>query len=149
MLGNLNNKQIEFVLHSVIVGRVGCHADGKTYVVPVTYAYDGKYVYGHTTEGLKIDMMRKNPAVCFQVDVMENMSNWRSVIAWGKYEELKVPEQRDEAIKIIRDTVMPVMTGDTTIKNAMRDSHQKSSDARTGVVYRIELTEKTGRYEKN
>ncbi|MDC1504172.1 pyridoxamine 5'-phosphate oxidase family protein [Winogradskyella sp.] len=83
MLGNLNSRQIEHVLQSLIIGRIGCHADNKTYVVPVTYAYDGTYVYGHTKEGLKIEMMRKNPSVCFEVDVMENMSNWRSVIAWG------------------------------------------------------------------
>ncbi len=148
MLGELNSRQIEFVLHSVIVGRIGCHAYDKTYVVPVTYAYDGTYIYGHTSEGLKIDMMRENPKVCFQVDVMENMSNWRSVIAWGKFEELKTLDQREKGVKILRDTVMPVMTGDTTIKNAMRDSHQKSTEAMLGVVYRIELTEKTGRYEK-
>ncbi|TYB72565.1 pyridoxamine 5'-phosphate oxidase family protein [Bizionia gelidisalsuginis] len=148
MLGELNSRQIEFVLHSLIIGRIGCHADGKTYVVPITYAYDGKYIYGHTTEGLKINMMRKNPMVCFQVDVMENMSNWRSVIAWGKYEELKTREERQEGVKILRDSVMPVMTGDTTIKNSMRDSHQKSNEAMVGVVYRIELKDKTGRYEK-
>ena len=148
MLGYLNNKQIEHVLHSLIIGRIGCHADNRTYVVPVTYAYDGKYIYGHTKEGLKIDMMRKNPMVCFEVDVMENMSNWRSVIAWGKFEELKRPEQREEGMKILMDTVMPLMTGETTISHSMSDSHQKTIATMKGVVYRIELTEKTGRYEK-
>ncbi|MDX1272525.1 pyridoxamine 5'-phosphate oxidase family protein [Bizionia paragorgiae] len=148
MLGELNNRQIEFILGSVIVGRIGCHAKGKTYVVPVTYAYDGKYIYGHTSEGLKIDMMRENPEVCFQVDVIDNMSNWRSVISWGTFEELKGVEERKEAVKILRDTVMPVMTGNTTIKHAMRDSHHQANEALSGVVYRIELTTKTGRYEK-
>jgi nitroimidazol reductase NimA-like FMN-containing flavoprotein (pyridoxamine 5'-phosphate oxidase superfamily) len=148
MLGTLNNKQIEHVLHSLIVGRIGCHADHKTYVVPVTYAYDGTYIYGHTKEGLKIDMMRKNATVCFEVDVMENMSNWRSVIAWGTFEELKTPEQRKLGMKILTDTVMPLMTGETTISHAMSDSHAKSIEAMQGVVYRIKLTDKTGRYEK-
>jgi nitroimidazol reductase NimA-like FMN-containing flavoprotein (pyridoxamine 5'-phosphate oxidase superfamily) len=148
MLGILNSNQIEHVLQSLIVGRLGCHADNKTYVVPVTYAYNGNYIYGHTKEGLKIDMMRKNPLVCFEVDVIENMSNWRSVIAWGKFEELKTPEQRKEGMKILMDTVMPLMTGETTISNSMTDSHQNTIEAMKGVVYRIELTKKTGRYEK-
>ncbi|WP_299111258.1 pyridoxamine 5'-phosphate oxidase family protein [uncultured Winogradskyella sp.] len=148
MLGYLNNKQIEHVLQSLIIGRIGCHADDRTYVVPVTYAYDGKYIYGHTKEGLKISMMRKNPMVCFEVDVMENMSNWRSVIAWGKFEELKSPEQRKEGLKILMNVVMPLMTGETTISHPMSDSHQKTIEAMKGVVYRIELTKKTGRYEK-
>ena len=148
MLGHLNSRQIEHILQSLIIGRIGCHADNMTYVVPVTYAYDGKYIYGHTKEGLKIEMMRKNPMVCFEVDTMENMSNWRSVIAWGKFEELITPEQRKEGMKILKDTVMPLMTGETTISNSMHDSHQKTIEAMTGVVYRIELTKKTGRYEK-
>lgn len=149
MLGDLNSKQIEHVLHSEIIGRIGCHANEITYVVPVTYAYDGTYIYGHTKEGLKINMMRKNPLVCFEVDVIENMSNWRSVIAWGKFEEMKTIEERKTGMKILMDTVLPLMTGETTISHSMSDSHPKSIEAMKGVVYRIELTKKTGRYEKN
>lgn len=40
------------------------------------------------------------------------------------------------------------MTGETTISHAMSDSHKKTIDAMQGVVYRIELTKKTGWYEK-
>lgn len=148
MLGELNSRQIEHILQSLMIGRIGCHADNKTYVVPITYAYDGKHIYGHTKEGLKINMMRKNPIVCFEVDVIENMSNWRSIIAWGKFEELKTPEKRKDGMKILMDAVRPVMTGETTISHSMRDSHQGTIEAMKGIVYRIELTEKTGRYEK-
>lgn len=148
MLGELNTKQIEHVLHSLIIGRIGCHADNMTYVVPVTYAYDGTYVYGHTKEGMKIDMMRKNPMVCFEVDVIDTMSNWRSVIAWGKFEELKTPVERKNAMNILMDKVMPLMTGATTLSHSMSDSHQNPIEYMKGVVYRIELTHKTGRFEK-
>ena len=86
MLGDLTANQIETVLHREVVGRIGCHANSTTYIVPMTYAYDGQFVYGHTREGMKIDMMRMNPKVFFEVDVMENLSNWRSVIAWGCFE---------------------------------------------------------------
>ena len=149
MLGDLNSKQIEHVLHREIIGRIGCHAENTTYVVPVTYAYDGVYIYGHTKEGLKISMMRKNPLVCFEVDIMENMSNWRSVIAWGAFEELLTPEARKAGMKILMDAVMPLMTGATTISHAMSDAHPKTIEAMKGVVYRIKLTNKTGRYEKS
>jgi len=37
---------------------------------------------------MKIDMMRKNPEVCFQTDMIENLSDWESVIAWGRFEEI-------------------------------------------------------------
>ena len=148
MLGDLTANQIETVLHREVVGRIGCHANNTTYIVPMTYAYDGQFVYGHTREGMKIDMMRKNPKVCFEVDVMENMSNWRSVIAWGSFEELKTPEEREKGMQQLIDRVMPLLTGETTVSQAMTDGHGKYIDAMTGVVYRIKLTKKTGRYEK-
>lgn len=75
MLGKLESKQIEKVLNNNIVGRIGCHADGTTYVVPISYAYDGTYIYGRTMEGMKVNIMRKNPNVCFEVDDMKNMAN--------------------------------------------------------------------------
>ncbi len=53
MLGKLRDSQIDTLLISQIIGRLGCRADNHTYVVPVTYAYDGEYVYGHTQEGKK------------------------------------------------------------------------------------------------
>jgi len=148
MLGELTNTQIENLLYSHRIGRIGCHADDITYIVPITYAYDGTYIYGHTEEGMKIDMMRKNPKVCLEVDAMENMSNWRSVIAWGEFEELIKPEDREKGMKILWDHIMPYMTGETTVHNSMTDSNEKCIEAMQGVMYRVKLSKKTGRYEK-
>jgi len=67
MLGALNEDQIETLLRELPVGRIGCHADGITYIVPVNYVYDGINVYAHSANGMKIDMMRKNPEVCFRL----------------------------------------------------------------------------------
>ena len=88
MLGELTPEQINAVLFNEVVGRIGCYLEGRTYIVPITYVFDGEAVYGHSAEGLKIRMMRTNPNVCFQVDQRENLANWRSVIAWGVFEEL-------------------------------------------------------------
>ncbi|MFX0558618.1 pyridoxamine 5'-phosphate oxidase family protein [Maribacter sp. CXY002] len=148
MLGELTSGQIENVLYSTVIGRLGCHADDVTYVVPITYAYDGKYIYGHSTEGMKIDMMRKNPKICLEVDIRENMSNWRSVIAWGNFEELATPYEREAGMEIIMDRITPIMTGSTTVQNSMVDAQEKYVEAMRGVVYRVELTKKTGRFEK-
>src|SRR5207249_11652316 len=87
-IGELDSNQIDHLLQTEVVGRLGCHADGKTYIVPITYVYDGGYVYGHTIEGTKTRMMRANPEVCFEVDHIDDLTNWQSVIAWGSFEEL-------------------------------------------------------------
>ena len=37
MSGELNNTRVENILKTQFIGRIGCHANGITYVVPVTY----------------------------------------------------------------------------------------------------------------
>ncbi len=90
MIVELDRAEIDDLLHSQVVGRVGCHADGLTYVVPVIYAYDGEAFYVYTVEGRKVRMMRASPRVCFEVDEYERGS-WRSAIVQGRYEELDGP----------------------------------------------------------
>src|SRR5207244_7471630 len=72
------------------VRRLGCHADGTTYIVPLIYAYDVGAVVAVTTEGRKTAMLRENPRVCVEVDEYDadGKGSWRSVIAHGTYEEL-------------------------------------------------------------
>jgi nitroimidazol reductase NimA-like FMN-containing flavoprotein (pyridoxamine 5'-phosphate oxidase superfamily) len=63
MLGTLNARQIGRVLRSEVVSHLGCYADGKLYVTPISYVYDGEYLYGHAVEGMKLRMMRAHPQV--------------------------------------------------------------------------------------
>jgi nitroimidazol reductase NimA-like FMN-containing flavoprotein (pyridoxamine 5'-phosphate oxidase superfamily) len=150
MLGELNKGQIEQVLLSELIGRIGCYADGQTYVVPITYVYDGESIYGHSVDGMKLRMMRKNPNVCFEVDDMENMASWRSVIAWGTFEEL-TGDEATHAMQLLVNRLMPLMTSETAASSQRTEStgsHRASTAGRTASVYRIRLTERTGRFEK-
>jgi nitroimidazol reductase NimA-like FMN-containing flavoprotein (pyridoxamine 5'-phosphate oxidase superfamily) len=83
----LSRPEIDALLHDELVGRIGCHVDGLTYVVPVIYAYDGDAFYVASREGQKVRMMRTSPDVCFEVDRYERGS-WRSAIVQGRFEEL-------------------------------------------------------------
>lgn len=87
MIEPLDDDQIDAFLRQQMIGRIGMHADGETYVVPVIYAWDGTAIYVQSIEGRKISMMRQSPDVCFEVDEYERGS-WRSVIVDGTYEEL-------------------------------------------------------------
>ena len=46
MIGTLSPEEIEALLRRHRVGRNGCSANDRPYVVPITYNYDGGYVYG-------------------------------------------------------------------------------------------------------
>jgi nitroimidazol reductase NimA-like FMN-containing flavoprotein (pyridoxamine 5'-phosphate oxidase superfamily) len=149
MFGNLEKKEIEELLNSQIIGRLGCHADGLTYVVPMSYAYDGEYIYGHTLEGMKVNIMRKNPQVCFEVDSMQDMANWKSVVGWGVFEELKSEQERNAALKHLVDRVLPIISSETTHLSPQWPFPAGDPKEIKGIVFRIKLVEKTGRFESN
>jgi len=113
MLGTLTPTEIEAVLHRGIVGRIGCHADGRTYIVPITYAYDSGSIYAHSAEGLKLHMMRANPNVCFEIDQMDDLANWKSVIAWGRFEELHGSDA-DHAMALLLARLLPLSVSSET-----------------------------------
>jgi nitroimidazol reductase NimA-like FMN-containing flavoprotein (pyridoxamine 5'-phosphate oxidase superfamily) len=86
----LSRDEIDEFLRTQRIARLGCHADGVPYVVPLIYAYDDDAVVAVTTEGRKTAMLRANPRVCVEVDEYDTdgRGSWRSVIAHGTYEEL-------------------------------------------------------------
>lgn len=70
-------------------GRLACARNNQPYVLPINFAFDGNsYLYCFTTLGQKVEWMRSNPLVCFEVDEVRNHNHWSSVIVFGRYEEL-------------------------------------------------------------
>jgi nitroimidazol reductase NimA-like FMN-containing flavoprotein (pyridoxamine 5'-phosphate oxidase superfamily) len=146
MLGELTQSEIQSLLSTEVVARIGCHANGRTYVVPITYVYDGGALLGHSGDGMKVEMMRKNPFVCVEVDHMDNLANWRSVIAWGHYEEL-TGQAAVDAVEKLAVGLAHLSVSETSVPAPRRAAGGHEAPAHGIVVYRIRLTETTGRYE--
>ncbi len=148
MLGELNETQINNLLSSQVVGRLACTDGDKPYIVPVTYTYDGEYIYGQTNVGKKLKLLRKNPHVCFEVDKMMDMRNWQSVIVHGKFEELNENDST-KAKEIFFEKVYPMQTSTTVhahehaVATVLDDSNRIKH-----IMYRIKIKKITGRYEK-
>lgn len=147
MLGKLTTEQCEQILSAEVIGRIGCYADHEVSIVPVTYVFDRGVVYAHSKEGNKIDMMRKNPKVCFQVDRIENMANWRSVIGWGVFEELKEKADQENALRVLRERLSPLTTSDSVRPSQNADPNEVRKERRP-VLYKISLYKLSGRFEK-
>ena len=141
MLGELTGRQIEDLLHSEVIARIGCLSDRGVYVVPVTYVYDDTYVWGHAMDGAKLAAMRTHPQVCVEVEHVDDLSNWRSVIAWGTFEECHGADW-DAGLALLVERIMPLLT------LPAGQSPPDLSALRRGSVYRIRLETKTGRFEK-
>ena len=88
---------------------------------------------------MKIKMMNKNPQVCFQVDQIENMNSWRSVILWGEYERLDKDREQELARQILNDQIGPLSTGETVVPRIRQDVPHS---------FRIKIKEQSGRFEK-
>jgi nitroimidazol reductase NimA-like FMN-containing flavoprotein (pyridoxamine 5'-phosphate oxidase superfamily) len=147
MTGKLSPAEVEELIHQELIGRLGCHADGRTYVVPMSYAYEDGFIYGHALEGMKVNMMRTNPHVCFEVDDTKNLANWKSVIAWGKFEELTGGPLREAAVRLLENRVLPLRSSETMhLSPQWPFPSDKASDVK-GILFRIRLDEKTGRFE--
>ena len=148
MFGNLKDEEVEKLIHDNIVGRIGCHAKGKTYVVPISYAYDGCCLYFHTYEGMMINMLRENPEACFQVDNMENMAEWQSVIAWGTFEELTQAKERSIGLEKLTQRMLPYLASETVKLHPQWPFPPEDLQKIKGIVFKLKLSEKSGRFEK-
>ncbi|HKX33006.1 MAG TPA: pyridoxamine 5'-phosphate oxidase family protein [Blastocatellia bacterium] len=94
----LNQHDSVAFLRERAVGRLGCIIDGAPYVVPVNYYFDGEDIYVHSLPGRKIEALRANPSACLQVDEIRDAYHWRSVIAYGRYEEITHEPQREQIL---------------------------------------------------
>lgn len=129
----LDPEGIENLLSTALVGRIACaspnEGGGRPYIVPLAYGYDGVAVYALGPLGRKIRIMRQQPLVSFEVDEAEAEDRWRSVVAEGRYEELTTDEDRRHALQVIsRNDPAP-------------------SIAKGTIIYRLVLTQKSGRFE--
>ncbi len=127
--------EIEELLRASIVGRIACcghgvAGDGRPYLVPLAYGYDGESIYAHSGPGRKLELMRAEPRVTFEVDAAEASDRWRSVIAEGTFEELDDSGERADALRLIYPppSDVPALGAQT-------------------VVFRLRLTARSGRYE--
>ena len=149
MLGELNYDELESVLRNQMIGRIGCCDKGDVFVVPITYAYDGTFIYCHSKLGLKIDMMRNNPSVCFEVDQVTKMTDWKSVIIWGTYEELVDEESRKIGMQIFSERMKPFVASETLGPMMRQPEPHPPEIGPKPIFFRIRVTKKTGRFEQH
>ena len=84
----MTSEEIEQFLVCARVGRLGIVMDDEPYVVPVGFGYCNGKVFFHTCDkGLKMNGLRKNPSVCFEVDeALSDVTMFKSVIILGTAE---------------------------------------------------------------
>ena len=150
-----DRKEIEKILLSAKVGRLGMCCNGQPFIIPVNFAYESGSIYFHCSEqGLKTDSLRENPIVCFEVDEYidtvpgpvpcEYDTAYRSVVAFGKAQVLSSPTEKTLSLRLI---VLKYAGEDQAqnLTSSMVEEYRSSRDRKTAVV-KIQIDRMIGKH---
>ena len=139
---------IETILREAQVCRLAFADGNEPYIVPVCFGFEPGSLYFHSApEGKKIDMIRKNPRICFEVDFCDGIvkgdracswgMRYRSVIGFGHAEILSDPAVKQRGLNCI-------------MQQYHGGVHEFSeADLRSVTVVRIIIESMTGKTSKN
>ncbi|GAB61080.1 MAG: pyridoxamine 5'-phosphate oxidase family protein [Candidatus Jettenia sp.] len=112
--------EIEEVLSTASVGRLGTCANGIPYITPMNFTYDketSKIFLHCANEGRKLDNIRVNQNVCFEVEEVKNVIikqptcgssvAYRSVVLFGSIKILTDIHAKNNALQKLADKYAP------------------------------------------
>ncbi|HEY88314.1 MAG TPA: pyridoxamine 5'-phosphate oxidase family protein [Thermoflexia bacterium] len=109
----MDQTQIDEIIESCAVCRLGLAKDNVPYIVPLSFGYDGENIYFHTAlAGQKIEYLVANARVCLEfernVRIIPHPSSpcswsvaFQSVICFGEAAEITDPEEMVAALNSI------------------------------------------------
>jgi nitroimidazol reductase NimA-like FMN-containing flavoprotein (pyridoxamine 5'-phosphate oxidase superfamily) len=125
---SLTREECESILARNHVGRLAYSWGNHLDIEPLHYVFDGTWLYGRTSHGAKLTAMGElwRP-VAFEVDEVEGIFSWRSVVVHGGFHTVTDdgPEWRQEAwrtgVGLLRTLIPETFTSDdpTPSRNVM------------------------------
>ncbi|MCK7557180.1 pyridoxamine 5'-phosphate oxidase family protein [Chitinophaga sedimenti] len=79
----------------------------------------------------------------------EDQTNWRSVVVWGKYEEITDARERYYAMKFLVSRLLHLKLTEALAVHEHGEAHPSNNGEKRPVIYRIRIAEKVGRYEQS
>jgi nitroimidazol reductase NimA-like FMN-containing flavoprotein (pyridoxamine 5'-phosphate oxidase superfamily) len=136
--------EIEKIISHASVCRLGLCYDNKPYIIPLNFGYNNNCLYFHSAnEGKKLDILKINNRVCFEMDIdhelitADSACNWgfkyRSVIGFG-------------LASIINDTIDKQKALFMIMKQYSDREHSFSNkNLNKTTIIKVEITEMTGK----
>lgn len=151
-----DDERIWEILRSAVVCRVAFCDEGWPYIVPMNFGcLDGKLYFHCASEGMKLDLLRANPNVCFEVEVnveiapSADVCNWsvryQSVIGLGHISIVEELDEKRAGLKalVAQSSRLAQSRGLAQHSNADIEIPQQLSAAT--VVLRVDVTSLTGK----
>lgn len=121
-----------------VVGRLALSHRDRIDLVPIHYVYHDGWLYGRTAAGTKLETVVHNRWVAFEVDEVDALFDWRSVVVKGGLYLLR-PEgsEQEQAIyetgvEMVRRIVPEALTPQDPVPER-------------AILFRIHVDEMTGR----
>lgn len=123
--------------------------DERPYILPFNYGYKDNCIYIHSaSEGKKIDLLRKNNRVCFELEYKGEIikhddpckwaTRYQSVVGYGTIEILTEFEQKRNGLDIIM-----------AHNGAEKMSTYNIKQVESIVILKLTITEITGKQSSN
>lgn len=135
---NLSLAESRALLRRNNVGRMAFAFHRRVDIVPIHYVYSGDWLYGRTSLGPKLITLRHSQWVGFEVDEVEALFQWKSVVVRGGLYLLEAdgpPTERAARRRAI--TLLRSLLPDT-----LRDSDPVPF---RDIIFRIHVEELSGR----
>jgi hypothetical protein len=123
-----DTQDLEAILQSASICRLAMTTDNTPYIIPMNYGYQDHTLYFHCAPvGRKLEILRKNPLVCFEIDYdtaivdtgrpCDWTSRYTSIIGYGQATIINDPQAKKNALAIITNHYSPGTTYDYPDEN--------------------------------
>jgi nitroimidazol reductase NimA-like FMN-containing flavoprotein (pyridoxamine 5'-phosphate oxidase superfamily) len=120
------------------VGRLAYALHGQVGIVPIHYVHADGWLYGRTAPGEKLAALRSHPWVAFEVDEIDGVFDWRSVVVRGAFYRLGRDGARGDRARWARAA--------EAVRSFLPDAFTDADPTpERNVLFRIHLGEVTGR----
>ncbi len=140
----LDNSEMEEIISRSTVCRLAMTDGDWPYLVPLCFGYrDGSLFFHSAPQGRKVDILKRNPNVCFAFDIDQEVSaveracgwsmRYRSVVGFGR---ARIVEERDDKRKALEIIMENYSAGEHSFDD---------SEISNVLIIRVDIEEMTGK----
>jgi nitroimidazol reductase NimA-like FMN-containing flavoprotein (pyridoxamine 5'-phosphate oxidase superfamily) len=140
-----SESEIEAIIKKATVCRLGLFDGEYPYIVPMSFGYHDKVLYFHSAPaGQKINIINKNPRVCFEFDIdtepkltdtgCKCSMKYKSVIGFGQAVIIQETTEKQQALKILMEQY-----------NVKHNGEFPEEAVQKTLVFKVEITSMTGK----
>jgi len=139
---DLTKEECIALLTNNYIGRLAFISKGSPDILPITYYYDADMhsIITYSGEGSKIEAMRKNGSVSFQIDEITALDKWKSVLLYGEYEEMSGIDAKHLLYQFSEGVKKTALIKNNLSPNFISEFSSKVDSDNTPIVYRINIS---------